>query len=616
MLVAEQGKTVREARHRAAQGGRHARALRRPGEGGPRRVRARPRPGRRRPRAAQAARRRRGDRAVELPDDAAVQQARPGARVRQHGRRQAGRHDAVHDAAAGRDPHRGGPAAGRAQRRHRAPAPRRARRSSPTRSTRKVAFTGSTPTGERVMALAARGTKRVTLELGGSDPMIICDDADLAKAASAAAMGRFYNCGQACLAIKRVYVFASVADEVIEAIAAKARRLRVGIGTDEGVQLGPMHTERQRAIMEDQIARTLSGGGEIVAGGGRPDDPRAADGWFHEPTVVVDPPHGSPMAREEVFGPALPIWRVRDFDQAIAAGQRLAVRPRLVGVDGEPRPRRARGRGDRRGLHVDQLADEGLRRAAVRRRRRRADTARSTAPRRSTTTPTRSRWSSGGRHEHGRRHRGGRALARALQRELHRRPPRRVGPRGQGGVRRVRRDADLRASCARQVNRAGHLLRALGVAREQRVLLVLDDTTAFPILFLGAMRIGAVPGAGQPARQGRATSATTSRTPTRRVVCTDAGYAAAAARRRSAATTSLYVARGAAGDDVVELDDGLAAQDDELDAGRDAPRRHGVLALQLGLDRQAEGRRAPAPRHRGHVRELRRARCSGSARTT
>jgi acyl-CoA reductase-like NAD-dependent aldehyde dehydrogenase len=183
--------------------------------------------------------------------------------------------------------------------------------------TRKVAFTGSTQTGERVMALAARGVKRVTLELGGSDPMIICDDADLARAASAASMGRFYNCGQACLAVKRVYVFESVADEVIEAIAGKARRLRVGLGTDEDVQLGPMHTERQRARMEEQLARTLERGGEVIAGGGRPQDARLADGWFHEPTVVVDPPHDSPMAQEEVFGPALPIWRVRDFDEAI-----------------------------------------------------------------------------------------------------------------------------------------------------------------------------------------------------------------------------------------------------------------------------------------------------------
>jgi len=183
---------------------------------------------------------------------------------------------------------------------------------------RKVAFTGSTPTGQRVAALAAQGTKRVTLELGGSDPMIVCDDADLAKAASAASMGRFYNCGQACLAIKRVYVFDSVADEVIAAIAQKAGRLRVGIGTHEGVHIGPLHSERQRALLEDQLARTLALGGEVIVGGGRSSDPELARGWFHQPTVVVEPPHDSPMATEEVFGPVLPIWRVRDLDEALA----------------------------------------------------------------------------------------------------------------------------------------------------------------------------------------------------------------------------------------------------------------------------------------------------------
>jgi succinate-semialdehyde dehydrogenase/glutarate-semialdehyde dehydrogenase len=183
---------------------------------------------------------------------------------------------------------------------------------------RKVAFTGSTPTGERIAALAARGAKRVTLELGGSDPMIVCDDADLPAAASAASMGRFYNCGQACLAIKRLYVFDAVADEVIEAVAQKAKRLRVGIGTEPGVHIGPLHTERQREILEDQLARTLDAGGEVLAGGGRPGDPALRNGWFHEPTVVLEPPHDSPMATEEVFGPALPIWRVRDLDEAIA----------------------------------------------------------------------------------------------------------------------------------------------------------------------------------------------------------------------------------------------------------------------------------------------------------
>jgi acyl-CoA reductase-like NAD-dependent aldehyde dehydrogenase len=184
--------------------------------------------------------------------------------------------------------------------------------------TRKIAFTGSTPVGERIMAQAARGTKRMTLELGGSDPMIICDDADIAAAASAASMGRFYTCGQACLAIKRVYVFESVADEVIDAIVEKAKRLKVGRGDVKGTQMGPMHTDAQRAEVAGQVSRTLHAGGELRTGGGPPDDPDLADGFFYAPTVVVDPPHDSPMATEEVFGPALPIWRVSDLDEAIA----------------------------------------------------------------------------------------------------------------------------------------------------------------------------------------------------------------------------------------------------------------------------------------------------------
>jgi succinate-semialdehyde dehydrogenase/glutarate-semialdehyde dehydrogenase len=157
----------------------------------------------------------------------------------------------------------------------------------------------------------------VTLELGGSDPMIICDDADLAAAASAASMGRFYNCGQACLAIKRVYVFESVADEVIESIVAKAMRLKVGPGDADGTQMGPMHTNAQRSEVASQVSQSVSAGGELLTGGGAPDDADLADGFFYKPTVVVDPPHDSPMATEEVFGPALPIWRVADLDEAI-----------------------------------------------------------------------------------------------------------------------------------------------------------------------------------------------------------------------------------------------------------------------------------------------------------
>jgi len=182
---------------------------------------------------------------------------------------------------------------------------------------RKVAFTGSTPTGERVGALAAAGSKRVTLELGGSDPMIICDDADLDRAASAASMRRFYNCVQACLAIKRVFVFESEADGVIDAIAAKASKLRVGLGTDPQSQIGPMHSERQRQIVQRQLDAGVAAGGEVIVGGGAPDDPALANGWFFSPTVVVEPSRDSPLAQEEVFGPVLPVWRVNDFDEAV-----------------------------------------------------------------------------------------------------------------------------------------------------------------------------------------------------------------------------------------------------------------------------------------------------------
>jgi succinate-semialdehyde dehydrogenase/glutarate-semialdehyde dehydrogenase len=167
------------------------------------------------------------------------------------------------------------------------------------------------------MSLAAAGTKRLTLELGGSDPLIILEDADLGRAASAASMGRFFNCGQACLAVKRLYVAECVADEVIDVVVQKARRLTVGLGTEKGVQLGPLHSERQRDLLEDQLRRTLKQGGEVLTGGGRPEDPELSHGWFFQPTVVLEPPHDSPLATEEVFGPVLPIWRVRDLDEAI-----------------------------------------------------------------------------------------------------------------------------------------------------------------------------------------------------------------------------------------------------------------------------------------------------------
>lgn len=182
---------------------------------------------------------------------------------------------------------------------------------------RKVAFTGSTAVGQRIMALAAEGVKRITLELGGSDPMIVCDDADLDAAASAASVGRFFNCGQACVAVKRLYVFASVAEAFVDKLLTKVRRLRVGPGWEEGVHMGPLHTARQRQRIEEQVQEALDGGARLVHGGRRPEETRLRRGYFYEPTVLLDPKLDSRVAREEVFGPVLPVWRVGDLEEAI-----------------------------------------------------------------------------------------------------------------------------------------------------------------------------------------------------------------------------------------------------------------------------------------------------------
>ena len=294
-------------------------------------------------------------------------------------------HDAVDDAAARRDPAEARPARRRVQRRH-GRRPKRGEALVTHPLVRKVAFTGSTPVGERV-ALAAKGSKRVTLELGGSDPMIICDDADLAEAASAASMGRFYNCGQACLAIKRVYVFESVADEVIEAIAAKAERLRVGLGSTPGSQMGPLHTAApaRRARAPDRRAA----GGEMLAGGGRARRPGArqrlvprADRGARPAARLADGARGG-------LRPGAADLAREGHGRGDRARQRLAVRPRVVGVDARPRPRRARppsgSTAATRGSTRARRSTTSCRSAAG----SPAATARSTARRPSTTTPSR-----------------------------------------------------------------------------------------------------------------------------------------------------------------------------------------------------------------------------------
>jgi acyl-CoA reductase-like NAD-dependent aldehyde dehydrogenase len=183
---------------------------------------------------------------------------------------------------------------------------------------RKIGFTGETGTGKQVARSAADELKHVTLELGGSDAAIVCADADLELAARNIAIGRFFNAGQACLAIKRVFVEDSVADSLIEKVAARARRLKLGSGTDADAQMGPLHTEKQRAEIEAQLEDAVALGGRVVAGGRRPAGAGFSHGYYFEPTVVVDVPEGARVWTEETFGPLLPIMRVRDLDEALA----------------------------------------------------------------------------------------------------------------------------------------------------------------------------------------------------------------------------------------------------------------------------------------------------------
>lgn len=183
---------------------------------------------------------------------------------------------------------------------------------------RKIGFTGATVTGRHVMQVAAQTIKRVTLELGGSDPMIVCDDANIDEAVSAASVGRYYNCGQACLAIKRVYVFDRVYEDFLDKLTAKVKKLRVGDGLVRGSMLGPLHTVTQRQEVEEQVEDAVKRGAKIVVGGGRPEGSEFARGNYFQPTLITDADPKSKVGQEEVFGPALPVWRVRDMDEAIA----------------------------------------------------------------------------------------------------------------------------------------------------------------------------------------------------------------------------------------------------------------------------------------------------------
>jgi len=177
-----------------------------------------------------------------------------------------------------------------------------------------VMFTGSARTGQAVMRRAADTLTPVSLELGGKDPMIVCADADLERAANAAAYYGLANAGQVCVSVERVYVEAAVHDEFVRKLVANVRRLRQGVpGPAGSVEVGALTFGPQIGIVDAHVQDAVARGAVVEIGGRR----RPGPGRFYEPTVLTGVTNAMRCAREETFGPTIPVIKVADADEAI-----------------------------------------------------------------------------------------------------------------------------------------------------------------------------------------------------------------------------------------------------------------------------------------------------------
>ena len=176
-----------------------------------------------------------------------------------------------------------------------------------------IAFTGSRAAGQNILAEAGKDLKRVILELGGKDPLIVLDDADLDAAAEFAVTNSFRNAGQVCVSTERIYVEEKVANRFEELVREKTAALKVGPGTEEGAQIGPMIDAGQRDHVLAQIDAAKSAGATVLAGGG------ASTGNFIQPTVLTGVTHDMAVMSEETFGPVVGIQRVSSDEEAITA---------------------------------------------------------------------------------------------------------------------------------------------------------------------------------------------------------------------------------------------------------------------------------------------------------
>jgi succinate-semialdehyde dehydrogenase / glutarate-semialdehyde dehydrogenase len=179
---------------------------------------------------------------------------------------------------------------------------------------RKLSFTGSTGVGRQLLKQAADRIVNCSMELGGNDPFIVLDDADLDAAVDGAMLAKMRNGGQACTAANRFFVQSSVAAAFAEKLASRMGSLVMGAGTSEDTQLGPMINERAVDGIADKVDRSVAAGAQLVLGGSRP----SGDGYFYPATVLTDVPRDAAVSVEEVFGPVAPIIPVADEEEALA----------------------------------------------------------------------------------------------------------------------------------------------------------------------------------------------------------------------------------------------------------------------------------------------------------
>lgn len=186
---------------------------------------------------------------------------------------------------------------------------------------RKVVFTGSASVGTKVMTACAKDFKRILLELGGNDAAIVREDVDIEKAVEGVFRGAFFNNGQTCCAIKRLFVHKNIFDEFVNALTARARRAKIGNGLNAGVELGPLANNEQLRHVSELVADARADGGRVLCGGGAvagpPGDEGSNTGLFYLPTIVVGIEEGSRLVDEEQFGPVVPVMPFEDDAEAL-----------------------------------------------------------------------------------------------------------------------------------------------------------------------------------------------------------------------------------------------------------------------------------------------------------